>query len=211
VPARDNPFRHWLLAVNATLGALLLGAFAAPAFAALGLQPAADGLYAVYHFICHEWAFRSFFFFGADASPVAVYDRLQLAASTDDPFGFIGNAQLGWKMAVCERDLAIYLGLLAVGIYYARRRDLRPAGFTTYLILMLPMALDGFTQLFGWRESTWLLRVGTGLLFGLASAWLLLPRLDASFGLEPAAVRYAPAARCEAAQSAAEPWMHRPG
>src|ERR1700682_2051648 len=44
------------------------------------------------------------------------------------------------------------------------------------------MAIDGFTQLFGWRESTWELRVVTGLLFGLASGWLVLPRLDAAFG-----------------------------
>src|SRR5207248_8545757 len=101
------------------------------------------------------------------------------------------------KMAFCERDLAIYLGLLVVGLLYARRRDLRPAGFLLYGLLILPMALDGFTQLFGWRESTWELRVSTGLLFGLASAWLVLPRLDASFGRPSSASQYAPDAACE--------------
>src|SRR5690242_13873786 len=107
-PIRPNPFRHWLFTVNSALGVFLFGAFAASSLAAVGLQPAADWLYAVYHFTCHQWAFRSFFLFGADASPVTVYDQLQLAATTDDPFGFLGNAQLGWKMAFCERDLAIY-------------------------------------------------------------------------------------------------------
>jgi uncharacterized membrane protein len=40
------------------------------------------------------------------------------------------------------------------------------------------MALDGFTQLFCYRESNWELRLLTGALFGLASAWLAYPRLE---------------------------------
>jgi uncharacterized membrane protein len=43
------------------------------------------------------------------------------------------------------------------------------------------MALDGLTQLAGWRESTWELRLATGLLFGVASGWLLYPRFEQSF------------------------------
>jgi len=203
LPRSVNPFRHWLFTLNAALATFLVGAFAAPIFAALGLQPAAGWLYAAYHFTCHQWAFRSFFLFGSAGPPLAVFDQGRLAAITSDPFGFTGNADLGWKMAFCERDLAIYLGLFAVGLYYARHRDLKPSGFTTYAILILPMAIDGFTQLFGWRESTWELRVVTGLLFGLASAWLVLPRLDTAFGIEPLASRYAPVAPTEAAQPAA--------
>jgi uncharacterized membrane protein len=40
--------------------------------------------------------------------------------------------------------------------------------------MILPMALDGTTQLFGWRESTWALHVITYALFGLGSAWFAL-------------------------------------
>src|SRR5229473_6230811 len=184
---------HWLLALNLALGGFLAGALAAPVLAAVGWQAAADALYAGYHFTCHQWAFRSFFFFGQQP----VYSQQSLAAQDIDPFGFMGNPSLGWKMAFCERDLAIYVGLLIVGLLYARNRDLKPAGFGPYGVLILPMAVDGFTQLFGWRESTWELRVLTGLIFGLASAWLVLPRLDASFGLDPAASKYAPDAACE--------------
>jgi uncharacterized membrane protein len=93
-------------------------------------------------------------------------------------------------MAFCERDLAIYVGVLIVSLAYARNRGLRPLGFVRYGVLILPIVLDGFTQLFGWRESTWELRVFTGLLFGLASAALVLPRLDVAFGLPPAAADY---------------------
>jgi|SRR5579859_2558105 len=185
--------RHWPAALNVTLGAFLAGALGAPVLAALGWGAAAEALYAAYHLTCHQWAFRSFFLFGQRG----VYSQQQLADMGFNPFGFVGGDGLGWKMAFCERDLAIYIGLLVVGLVYARRRDLRPSGFTVYGVLILPMAVDGFTQLFGWRESTWELRTATGLLFGLASAWLVLPRLDAAFGLAPAATPYAPDTACE--------------
>jgi uncharacterized membrane protein len=185
--------RHWLAALNLALAAFLAGALAAPVLLALGWRSAADGLYAAYHLTCHQWAFRSFFLFGQQP----VYSQQQLADRGFDPFGFVGNPDMGWKTAICERDMAIYLGLLLVGLVFARRRDLHPSGFAVYGVLILPMAMDGFTQLFGWRESTWELRVATGLLFGLASAWLVLPRMDASFGLPLAARRYAPEAACE--------------
>jgi uncharacterized membrane protein len=198
-----NPFRHWLSALNTALGVFLLGAFAAPALSAVGIQPLADWLYAVYHFTCHQWAFRSFFLFGSSGAPITVYDQAQLAASTPDAFGFVGSADFGWKMAICERDLAIYAALLVAGLVYARRRHMQPAGYIAYVILILPMAVDGFTQLFGWRESTWQLRVATGMLFGLASAWLVLPRLDAAFGLRPDQT----GTSCDPHQPAIEPWI----
>jgi len=192
--AARGPLRHWLLALNLGCAAFLGGALLAPVLAVLGWQSAADAVYATYHFACHQWAFRSFFLFGQQP----IYTQQQLLSLGVDPFGFAGSPSLGWKMALCERDLAIYVGLLLVGLLYARRRDLRPAGFLLYGLVILPMALDGFSQLFGWRESTWELRVSTGLVFGLASAWLVLPRLDASFGLRRvASSHYAPSAVCE--------------
>jgi uncharacterized membrane protein len=191
-----SPFRalrHWLLAVNTAVAVFLGGALAAPLLAALGWQPAADALYTAYHLTCHQWAFRTFFVLGQQP----VYTEQGLADLGTDPFRFVGDQDLGWKIAICERDLAIYIGLLAVGLVYARHRHLPPLGFKLYGVLILPMAIDGFTQLFGWRESTWQLRVITGLIFGLASAWLVLPRLDAACRQPPAATRYAPDAVCE--------------
>jgi uncharacterized membrane protein len=43
---------------------------------------------------------------------------------------------------------------------------------------MVPMALDGGTQLFGWRESTWELRTLTGIIFGLGVCWFVLPYIE---------------------------------
>jgi uncharacterized membrane protein len=177
--AATAAFRHWLATVNLSLAVFLAGALAAPMLAASGWRSAADALYAAYHLSCHQWAFRSFFLLGAQA----VYPQAQLEGLGVDPFRFIGNAQLGWKMAFCERDLAIFASLLLFGLLYAARwraAGLRPAGYLIYGALITPMALDGFTQLFGWRESSWELRLATGVLFGLASGWLLLPRFEVS-------------------------------
>jgi uncharacterized membrane protein len=198
--AQHSPFRHWLATVNAALAIFIAGALAAPMLTVLGWRSAADALYAAYHLTCHQWAFRSFFLFAPGQPPLTVYSHQHLADLGTEPFSFVGNPDLGWKMAFCERDLAIYVALLVAGLYYAQRRGLRPASFLVYGILILPMALDGFTQLFGWRESTWELRVVTGLLFGFASGWLVLPRLDVAFGLQPASRRYAPEASCSRAQ-----------
>jgi uncharacterized membrane protein len=186
--------RHWLLAINAAVGAFIGGALVAPVTAALGWSGAAQVLYAAYHLTCHQWGFRSFFLFGERA----VYGQQELASLGRDPFGFVGDATLGWKMAFCERDLAIYAALFAMGIFFARHRDMQPLGFVAYAILIVPMAIDGFTQLFGWRESTWQLRVATGLLFGFASAWLVYPRFDLAMGIAPRPRRYARERTCAA-------------
>ena len=182
----DGVAEHWLLGLNLAIGVFVLGAGLAPVLAAVGWSGAADAVYAAYHATCHQWAFRSFFVFGSQA----VYPRAELEALGVDAFAFVGGPGYGWKLAFCERDLAIYLSLLGFGLFYARRRGLGAASFLVYGLLALPMALDGFTQLFGWRESTWELRVVTGALFGAASGWLLFPRFDAAMR------HYPPEAAC---------------
>ena len=105
-------------------------------------------------------------------------------------YGFVGDSTLGYKVAFCERDLAIYLAVLLGGLAYgAWRGRVRGLGMLTYGLLILPMALDGFTQLFGWRESTVELRTITGALFGLASVWLIYPRLDEVLRHQPSSGR----------------------
>jgi uncharacterized membrane protein len=181
---------HWLLGLNVVVGVFIAGALLAPVLALLGAQSAADALYEAYHLTCHQWAFRSFFLFGDQS----VYSIGQLQQLGVDPFGFVGHEDAGWKMAICERDFAIYASALVAGVAFAFRRDTPPLGIKLYALLILPMALDGFSQLFGWRESTWQLRVLTGLLFGAASVWMLYPRFDSALSLR----RYAPESACVA-------------
>jgi uncharacterized membrane protein len=89
----------------------------------------------------------------------------------------------GHQMAYCERNTAIYAAMAIGGLAYAllRRRGLVSLPVVWYVVLILPMAIDGFSQLFELRESTWLLRGLTGGLFGAATIWLTFPRLDESF------------------------------
>jgi uncharacterized membrane protein len=86
---------------------------------------------------------------------------------------------LGYKVAFCERDFAIYFSLLLFLLFYAAIRYKLPRmPMRLYILMILPLAIDGVTQAIGLRESTWLLRSVTGVLFGLATAWLLAPEVD---------------------------------
>ena len=173
----DLTRRHWLLVVNLAAGVFVGLPILAPLLMAAGRDDLATPIYAAYHLVCHQWAFRSFFVFG----PAATYDPDMLSdlVGLHRVFGFVGSPSLGYKIAFCERDLAIYATVLLAGLAYGHLRG-RLAGLslTAYGLMILPMALDGFTQLLGWRESTPELRVLTGLLFGLGSVWLIYPRVD---------------------------------
>lgn len=144
--------RHWVWVLN-IVGVFMVGLpLLAPILESSGHRTLASFIYDPFGLICHQVPDRSFHI-------------------------------LGYKMAYCERCFAIYGATLLLGLVYgASRRSMRPATILEVVVLNIPMALDGFTQLFGWRESTWELRVITGSLFALAVAWFVFPRLQNGFG-----------------------------
>lgn len=144
--------RHWLLTANAGLFLFATLPVLAPVLASLGADRLSMLIFQAYALTCHQMPSRSFF----------IFDH---------------------QMAYCERNAAIYFAMLLAGLVYVRLRlrGLRPLRWWWYALLILPMAVDGFTQLFGWRESTWELRVLTGTLFGVATIWLTFPYLQESF------------------------------
>jgi uncharacterized membrane protein len=169
--------RHWLAAANVVLVVAICLPMLAPVFLANGLPQLAEPIYRLYSLICHQWPFRSFFLFG----PELTYGKAELEglAGTLGVWEYMGSAQTGYKMAFCERDLAIGLGGLLMSLMYVRyRRRLAPPRLPFYFLLLFPMALDGFTQLPGWRESSWEYRIATGAIAGVATMWLILPYLD---------------------------------
>ena len=168
--------RRWLALANAATGLFLCLPFLAPVLLRQGRPELANMIYSAYHVTCHEWPFRAYFLFG----PQATYSMAELEArGVNAVFDFRGSAELGYKVAFCERNVAIYAAALLAGLLYARLgRRLPTLSFSGYLLLLAPMAFDGFSQLGGWRESTWELRTLTGVLFGAGSIWLLYPRLD---------------------------------
>jgi uncharacterized membrane protein len=100
-------------------------------------------------------------------------------------------------MTVCSRCFAIYAAFLAGCILFAFvRTRLKPWSLIYFILLCVPMAIDGTTQLFGieiprrigpgWEliwmaESTNEMRLITGAIFGLASALYVLPFLQEIF------------------------------
>ena len=107
--------------------------------------------------------------------------------------GFLWRPADGLQTAICERDIAIYTALFFGGLIYSIpvvRRRLRPVPIWLYILLgVMPIAIDGFSQLLGYppfnlwapRETLPTFRVVTGALFGLMNAWLAFPYLELSF------------------------------
>lgn len=214
--------RHWLAIFN-TMVAIYVGLpLLAPLLMSVGASAPARVIYTIYSPLCHQMASRSFFLFGEQAAypralagtsltPIEAYmpSVPEFADASADPQDwtaflfaarrFVGNEQMGYKMALCERDMAIYVSVLLTGLLYGllrRRMSIRPLPIWAFLIIGLgPIALDGFSQLFSQylvvlvpqtvaflplRESSPFLRTLTGALFGFALVWLTYPHIDAS-------------------------------
>lgn len=85
----------------------------------------------------------------------------------------------GTPMPLCARCVGIYGGMLAgialfVLLPVVRERIMRRAA----LLAVMPLALDGLTQLTGLRESTNPLRLVTGAIAGLAFGLWILSAVD---------------------------------
>jgi len=171
----------------------------------------ANVLYTVYKPLCHQFGFRSFFLFGEQAyyplaeagiPGVKTFEQVTGFQDLDNPAAFsrfearqfVGNEMVGYKMALCERDIAIYGSIVLFGLVFAvTGRRLKPLHWMLWVLIgMGPIGLDGFSQLFSqmewpwlasllpYRESTPFLRVLTGALFGFTTAWFAYPYMEES-------------------------------
>lgn len=186
--------RHWLAAFNAVVALFVGLPFAAPVLMHAGATGPAQLIYTLYEPTCHQLPERSFFLFG-ERMVVSVAELEALGAL---PAGqnllqrqalrFIGTPEIGYKVAICQRDAAIYGGILLGGLLFAalrtrRRRlgaKLPKLPLWLFGLLLIPIAVDGLGQLFGLRESSWPLRLLTGALAGSGLAWLIYPYVDDS-------------------------------
>lgn len=176
--------RHWLAMFNTAWGLYTFLPFLAPTLMHAGIEGPARIIYGLYAFTCHQLPDHSYFLFGPSGAPQV---PALMAAGAPDANNlllfrtFIGNAQVGYKVALCQRDVAIYGSVFIAGLIYALIRDrvtVKPPSLKVYFIFLIPIAVDGFTQLFGLRESNWWLRTVTGAIFGFASAWLAYPYVE---------------------------------
>lgn len=174
--------RHWLAFFNLAWGMYVGLPFLAPVLLAMGLAMPARLIYALYSVMCHQLPDHSYFLFGPEWTPnISALEAGGMAANLGllGQRQFVGSEAIGYKVAICERDVAIYGSVLLAGLLFGLvRRRIPMLKLRWYLLFLIPMAIDGGTQLFGLRESNWWLRSLTGALFGVASVWLAYPYID---------------------------------
>lgn len=188
----------------------------APVFMRLGWEGGARAVYAFYSLQCHQLPERSYFLFGPKI--MVGLDEIQAAwQNTSDPMilrQFIGNEAMGWKVGWSDRMVSMYTSIFVAGLLYPLfRKRLLPLPIWLFVLLVLPMAIDGTSHFVsdalatgigqGFRDSNawlaaatgealppgfyagdalgsfnWLMRLVTGLLFGVAAVWLAFPYID---------------------------------
>jgi uncharacterized membrane protein len=197
--------RHYLGLLNGLLILFLGLPFLAPVLMKIGWEPPARVIYRAYSATCHQLAFRSFFLFGEQQ----VYPRAAAGLAGEITYGqatglgegnspeeilaarnFVGSGQMGYKIALCERDVAIYGSILIFNfLFILTKRRIPPLKWYWWVLLgLVPIGLDGVSQLLSqpplgfipFRESTPFLRLLTGFLFGFTTAWFGVPLIEES-------------------------------
>ncbi len=203
--------KHYLAVLNLLIFLYVGLPFLAPVLMKLNSTAPARLIYAAYSPLCHQFGFRSFFLFGeqpyyplkaAGLANTRTFEQVTGYADVADPYSisrlyarqFTGDPTVGYKVALCERDVAIYGAIVVFGVLYAlTKRRLPPLHWMLWILIGLgPIGLDGFSQLFSqlnwawlaqylpYRESTPFLRVATGFLFGFTTAWFAFPNIEES-------------------------------
>ena len=161
--------RHWLLAFIAIWGVFNLLPWLAPLFMKAGWETGGRAIYTIYTFLCHQLPQRSYFLFGQQ--PMYELNEVQAVwQNTNNPLmlrQFIGNPEMGWKVAWSDRMVSLYTGILLwAALLGPWRRRLPRLPLWGMVLLALPMVLDGGTHM----VSDMVGGIGGGFRYG--NAWL---------------------------------------
>ncbi len=160
--------RHWVVEISCLLGLFAVIPFLAPLFMAIGWVFPAKIIYWVYSFICHQLPERSYFLFGPKISYTLSEIQSAWQNTTDAVIlrQFIGNPQMGWKMAWSDRMFSMFTSIWVFGILWGNlKKKIGKLPWWGAFLFILPMAIDGTTHLIsdfagigqGFRDSnTWL-------------------------------------------------------
>lgn len=141
----DFFMRFWVVIIIMALGLILLATVSVPILAYFGLDSISKPIFNALHLICAQIPSHSFY-------------------------------MLGHQLGMCARNIAIYGSMFVSAlIFQLSKKRLPGIPWWLWALMLIPIAVDGLTQMFGLRESTWELRVFTGALFGLANMWFALP------------------------------------
>lgn len=190
--------RHWLAFFNLFVFLYVGIPFAAPVFMNAGMEWPARAIHKIYSPLCHQLGYRSWYLFGEQAAyPLSAahtdlisfeYINGNAAVNMNAARAFIGNEVVGYKVVLCQRCTAIYGGMLLTGMAFSLvRKRLKAIPMWAWFIFgILPIALDGGTQLLGVipvisfpvRESTPLMRTISGGLFGVMNILMSYPYVE---------------------------------
>jgi uncharacterized membrane protein len=164
--------QHWLLVINVLVGFYVLTPFAAPILMNAGLVNQAHIIYTFYSTQCHQLPERSYFLFGE--SLTYALDRINIVRNSTNILTlrqFIGNDQMGYKVAWSDRMISLYTSVWIGSMLYALgRRRIQALPFMLTGILLIPILLDGGTHFIsdlqgigqGFRDTNTWLRALTG-------------------------------------------------
>lgn len=146
----DFLVEQWATIITMLLGILVGVALTIPFLSYIGLDAIAKPLFYSLHYVCAQIPSHSFYLFGH-------------------------------QFGLCARNLSIYSSMfLGSLIFVLTKKRLPGIPWWIWILMLIPMALDGGTQMFGLRESTWELRVLTGTLFGIGNVWFVMPLMQKS-------------------------------
>ncbi len=146
--------KYILLGINGVLFLYLLGAFLVPVLMKYGNEDIASRVYEMYHIYCHQRVERSLFLFGSESfySIQDLKDAKYIINVSDSEWPeyygdeYVGNEQLGYKVAICLRDIVLISTYLFLQLFFGVYRWLskREIYYSRSLILLLiiPFILD---------------------------------------------------------------------
>src|SRR3989304_2082035 len=136
--------------------------FLAPTLMKLGAELPAKAIYRMYSPLCHQFGFRSFFLYGeqafyplaeANVAGVKTFEQATGIPNLNDPYSYtrfearayIGDETVGYKVALCERDVAIYFAILIFGIIFGfSGRRIKSLHWILWLLIgIVPRVLEG--------------------------------------------------------------------
>ena len=141
---------NWLNIFLVGYGVFVFLPFLAPVFMKWNVPGLGKIIYLLYSFVCHQLPERSLFFFG----PKWMYSIGEIQAVWQGTQNlmllrqFIGNPEMGWKVAWSDRMISMYGGIWLASLLWGMLRKYNPKiSAWSFILLALPMMLDGFSHL----------------------------------------------------------------
>lgn len=168
--------RHGFEIFLVVYGLWVFAPFFAPVFMKIGWDGAGRAVYFFYSFFCHQLPERSFFLFG-EKTMYSLSEIQSAWQNTANPFilrQFVGNEAMGWKVAWSDRMISFYTSVWVFAVmWYPFRRKIKPLSWWGFILLLLPIAIDGGTHMLsdlagigqGFRDTNQWLAVLTNNVF----------------------------------------------